>query len=109
MTIHISSLQPGRLHSDQATQTEAESPPEGEHNSWITAESEGVSSAAAIPQRAKRSLPRTSSNKSSRGISRVKKNSDCGTPSNEPEHVRREHHGMIVNKVLLIAVDRITS
>ena len=109
MTIHISSLQPGRLHSDQATQTEAESPPEGDDNSWITAESEGVSSAAAIPQRAKRSLPRTSSNKSSRGSSRVKRSSDCGTPYNEPEHVRREHHGKIVNKIWLIAIGGTTN
>ena len=97
MTIHISSLQQIRGHGEQATLTEAEShPAAGDDNSWITAESEGAPNATPILQRARRSLLRSSSNRSSR----VKRSSDCGTPYNEPEHVRREHHGKIVRKNL---------
>ena len=105
MTNQISSLQQGGVHREQTTQTEAESHPAGADNSWITAESEGAPSATSILQRAKRSLLRDSSNKSSR----VKRSSDCGTPYNEPEHVRREHHGKIVNKVLPFAIGGINN
>ena len=105
MTNHISSLQQGRVHREQTTQTAAESHPAGADNSWITAESEGAPSATSIPQRAKRSLLRERSNRSSR----VKRSSDCGTPYNEPEHERREHHGKIVNKIWLITIRGITS
>ena len=105
MINQISSLQQGRVHREQTEQTAAESHPAGADNSWITAEPVGAPNATLILQRAKRSLLRDSSNKSSR----VKRSSDCGTPYNEPEHVRREHHGKIVNKVLLIAVGGINN